>query len=274
MPALTLELDVQCLHCGYNLHTLPLDSRCPECGQPVLHSLARRPFGPVSRRTLRRVALGLLLAPLTSLLAAILIFLAVDSSPWPAMVALFPGGDKAWLMLIAFSQIRFVPLYLPALALLSIALHFLSVWLVTATGVMLPGVSGRRAAYRALAILSFAIAVVIWYTPSAAFSFVGLILAVICDLVQMIFFLNWAASLAQTAPFPDLAISLARAHNLMLGASALIGMGFCGACTFTPQAWSLQILMTLICLIPATLAAVAVTRLASRIHQIQPLLAE
>jgi hypothetical protein len=275
MPTpLTLELDVQCLHCGYNLRTLALDALCPECGQPVLHSLARRPFGPINRRTLRRVALGLLLAPLTSLLAAILIFLVADSTPWPAMVALFPGGDKAWLLLIVFSQSPFIPIYLTALAFLSIALHFLSVWLVTATGPMLPGVSARRAAYRSLAILSFIIAAVVWYTPSAAFSFVGLIFAVLCDLGQMIFFMNWAASLAQAAPYHDLAISLARARDLLLGASALIGMGFCGACTFTPQARSLQFVMALICLIPATLAAVAVIRLASRIYQIQPLLAE
>lgn len=275
MPTpLTLELDVQCLHCGYNLRTLPLDSRCPECGQPVLQSLARRPFGPVTRRTLQRVSLGLLLAPLTSLVAAIVIFLAVDATPWPAMVALFPGGDKAWLLLIAFSQRLFVPSHFTVLGLFSLALHFLSVWLVTSTGPMLPGVSARRAAYRALAILSVAIAAVIWYTPSAAFSFVGLIVAVICDLVQMIFFMNWAAALAQAAPYPDLATSLARARDLLLGASALIGMGFCGACTYSPHVWSLQVLMTLICIIPATLATVSVIRLAWRIYQIQPLLAE
>ncbi len=28
-----------CLECGYNLHTLPMEGRCPECGQPVAASI-------------------------------------------------------------------------------------------------------------------------------------------------------------------------------------------------------------------------------------------
>ncbi len=29
----------RCIECGYDLHTIPMDSRCPECGKPVIESL-------------------------------------------------------------------------------------------------------------------------------------------------------------------------------------------------------------------------------------------
>ncbi len=31
--------DQRCIECGYNLHTIPMESRCPECGKPVIESL-------------------------------------------------------------------------------------------------------------------------------------------------------------------------------------------------------------------------------------------
>ncbi len=41
-----------CEFCGYNLLVTPMDSRCPECGEPVLHSLGSdvRPGTPWERR--------------------------------------------------------------------------------------------------------------------------------------------------------------------------------------------------------------------------------
>ncbi len=38
--------DIHCLHCAYNLKTLPVDGRCPECGEPVADSepLYHRPL--------------------------------------------------------------------------------------------------------------------------------------------------------------------------------------------------------------------------------------
>ena len=38
-PAPTLQADVPCVHCGYDLRTHAPDALCPECGAPVAHSL-------------------------------------------------------------------------------------------------------------------------------------------------------------------------------------------------------------------------------------------
>src|SRR6185436_14704958 len=39
IPTLTLDQNLPCLRCGYNLRTLPADSRCPECSTPISSSL-------------------------------------------------------------------------------------------------------------------------------------------------------------------------------------------------------------------------------------------
>jgi len=275
MPTpLTLELDVQCLNCGYNLRTLQLDSRCPECGEPVLKSPGRRPFAQVNRRTLQHVALGLLLAMPSSLLTGIVVFLAFDSYRWPALVSLFPGGDKGWLLLVAFSNSRFVTPWLSAIAIVSLVLHLLAVWLLTTAAAQLPGVYSRRLPYRAIALLSCSIIALNWSNAASLNSLFAILAAAILDFVQMLFFLNWAISIAQAAPFYDLETSLARARDLFLSVMLVITMGFCGACAYASTLWPVQLIMACICIIPATMVTSAVIRLAWRINQIQPLLAE
>lgn len=44
-----IDADITCIHCGYNLRTLPRDGNCPECASPVVHSVN------VERRTVRRL---------------------------------------------------------------------------------------------------------------------------------------------------------------------------------------------------------------------------
>ncbi len=40
VPSLTILTDDRlCVHCGYNLRGLPLDGKCPECGEAVRRSL-------------------------------------------------------------------------------------------------------------------------------------------------------------------------------------------------------------------------------------------
>ena len=34
-----IEVDTECIHCGYNLRGLTNEGRCPECGSPVDDSL-------------------------------------------------------------------------------------------------------------------------------------------------------------------------------------------------------------------------------------------
>lgn len=60
----TVDVDLACIGCGYNLRTLPWEGRCPECTRPVKESVGG--WGPVltsraSVVTLRR-ALGLYFA--------------------------------------------------------------------------------------------------------------------------------------------------------------------------------------------------------------------
>jgi hypothetical protein len=40
----TITRDLSCVYCGYNLRTLAITGRCPECGEPVATSLRERPF--------------------------------------------------------------------------------------------------------------------------------------------------------------------------------------------------------------------------------------
>jgi len=63
VPA-TIDLDLTCSVCGYNLRTIAVDSRCPECGHAVRETLEtdrRLNFGDRSRRWLVSVRDGLAL---------------------------------------------------------------------------------------------------------------------------------------------------------------------------------------------------------------------
>jgi hypothetical protein len=55
-PTPTIETDLPCAQCGYNLRTQPADGRCPECNHPVAVSVeAHRGGDPFNRR---RIAWG------------------------------------------------------------------------------------------------------------------------------------------------------------------------------------------------------------------------
>ena len=42
-PTPTIETDLACIDCRYNLRTLPRDGKCPECGCPIWRSRLTRP---------------------------------------------------------------------------------------------------------------------------------------------------------------------------------------------------------------------------------------
>ena len=55
-----------CAECGYNLHGLPPESRCPECGRPIAESVAAAPvvaWRPHFRLGVMFLGLGLLALP-------------------------------------------------------------------------------------------------------------------------------------------------------------------------------------------------------------------
>lgn len=54
--------DLKCVGCGYNLRTLPVDSRCPECGLNIERSLLVLPQRDRTAAAIRLAAWGLLLS--------------------------------------------------------------------------------------------------------------------------------------------------------------------------------------------------------------------
>ena len=56
-----VDSDLPCVGCGYNLRTIPWESKCPECGRPVLQSGAPIGFRFGSRRSEKRTSLGIAL---------------------------------------------------------------------------------------------------------------------------------------------------------------------------------------------------------------------
>jgi hypothetical protein len=58
---LTIRQDVACIGCGYNLRTLALEAKCPECARPVVDSLARNELHLADVKWLRRVRSGVVI---------------------------------------------------------------------------------------------------------------------------------------------------------------------------------------------------------------------
>jgi predicted RNA-binding Zn-ribbon protein involved in translation (DUF1610 family) len=60
VPPPTVETDLACIHCGYNLRTQPSNGKCPECGNPIWRSRLTRPdFRAFQRFERGRVLFGL-----------------------------------------------------------------------------------------------------------------------------------------------------------------------------------------------------------------------
>jgi len=58
----TIDLDTQCVSCGYNVRGLAPDHRCPECGIPVGASLRGELLQFADPRWVSRLHLGAVLA--------------------------------------------------------------------------------------------------------------------------------------------------------------------------------------------------------------------
>jgi hypothetical protein len=46
----TIETDLPCINCGYNLRTLPLNGKCPECAEAIWRTRCTRPDFRAFRR--------------------------------------------------------------------------------------------------------------------------------------------------------------------------------------------------------------------------------
>jgi len=67
-PAATLDYDLRCCHCGYNLRTLSLDGRCPECAEPVHSSFQKFNLSLADPAWLDHLRRGVLLVIVAGLL--------------------------------------------------------------------------------------------------------------------------------------------------------------------------------------------------------------
>ena len=82
------DAPTSCVNCGYDLQGLPLQGRCPECGQPFDIASGRGLKSPLSERAERgdRVVLWFKVGSLAGLAVAILLIGAMMAlrSPLPA----------------------------------------------------------------------------------------------------------------------------------------------------------------------------------------------
>ena len=63
VPPPTVETDLACITCDYNLRTLPSDGKCPECGEPIWRTRCTRP----DIRAFKRFQTGQLIYGLTAI---------------------------------------------------------------------------------------------------------------------------------------------------------------------------------------------------------------
>lgn len=142
-PSLTVEHDLACVRCGYNLRMLQHSGRCPECGTPVVLTVELGSEFAKSRPPyVRRLsgACWLLFLARTLPFAAVLGELLLGDSGWTPMV-LLPLAVLAYslgLWLLAAREHPHLPpelrwsslgLHLASLAFFACLLGMLSGWL-------------------------------------------------------------------------------------------------------------------------------------------------
>lgn len=95
-----IESDLFCVHCGYNLRTLEVLGRCPECGGYITDSTRRDSLAHADGRFTRLIATGLCLLVAGPIL---LIVLAItQSTAWIlVLMDLLPGGAKSFISILA-----------------------------------------------------------------------------------------------------------------------------------------------------------------------------
>jgi hypothetical protein len=195
--------DVACVGCGYNLRTLAVDARCPECGQAVAESLCRDglEFGPPAWVRGLAGGAGLLLCAavcVVVLLAAAGLALLAEDSLAPADVG---------VLLTVFAGVAGI---LGGLALLAGTL------IITGRNPRLrrrpEGATGRRALRYSL-LVELAVAAVASRTAWIELADLFLLLVATAVLVQPLLLLRHTATLAGGLPDGRLART---AKNLLI----------------------------------------------------------
>lgn len=144
LEKLEIEDDLECVHCGYNLRGLTKKHRCPECGTPAGMSLLGDllQYAPVHWLKSVRNGLAMLLWAIGIGIAAF-----VNIGPSPGFGVLLDVCSAV----LAFSGVMF--LTTPEPKMLSVATGF-----------------GLRESIRTLALVNFACALTIMFSPSMNFT--------------------------------------------------------------------------------------------------------
>jgi hypothetical protein len=271
--ASTVDYDLPCAQCGYNLRTLAHASRCPECATPVAVSLAPNPMAHADPAKLRRVRAGLLLSVASALLATTVPAVAYREFWWAGVVGLFPGGNKACLVIPA--TISALDGRAPAVVLVAVALltHWAAAWLVSTRFLPAyprPPAEGLREAYRWTAGITALALPLGWFALDHGVTPCVALFCLVGDVAQLFVFTAYARALARFAGHGDLAGNLGLALTaLWISLGSIVGIPLC---LFSEDAAVIPILAGGIIYAGAALITlVTIARLAARLAQVRTL---
>lgn len=213
--ASTLEADVLCLRCRYNLRGIDRAGNCPECGYLVADTLTVIALFP-DLGWLRRLRIGIEFAIASQIVAVLMIFVTPLAGGfevlWVVTLLLLPAGLAlvgAWLFSTPEpSKADMTERYVAR----SCAVALMAFWLIT-LGASL--IVEHQLVYTTICVLAVIVAIVGVYTAG-----------------------RWAGAVAQRLNRPGLAslTQLVGVLNAMIGCSPLAGMGILGLAALTGRA--------------------------------------
>lgn len=193
-----IDSDLFCVHCGYNLRTLEVLGRCPECGGYITDSTRHDSLAHADGRVTRRIALGLCLMVAGPIL---LIVLAITQpTAWIlVLMDLLPGGAKSFIAILADVIEPFIARG-KWIGLAHFASQAVGIWLVT-TNHPAPPVPRDADAHRRICRGSILVAAGLlasshWFIGDTS---IPAVIAVLFDLFHMAITLGYVRRIGQRA---------------------------------------------------------------------------
>lgn len=189
-----IDSDLYCVHCNYNLRTLSIFGRCPECGAFVSESNQRHSLAHADGRITRPIALGLYLQALAPIL--LLTLVVVEPEIWPmVLIDLLPGGAKCFVSIVLLDVPS--PLAIP-IAVAHLLAQCAGTWLIARDDSQFP-VPRDAKVHRELCRVGVVIAGLLfgsaWWGDRPL---LVMILAILFDLLHMFLVLGYIRSIGVT----------------------------------------------------------------------------